>query len=127
MNTGWLRMADWRSRAAGRRLATLAASSAKEGRAWPSAKIAQSASTSAWVVVSSRDRPTRLPSTSRRLMRWARAFSCNSAVFAPVARVRVSKKPSCSTVIPSFASPWARMAVSWCTRRAMRVRPCGPW
>ncbi|MNE74069.1 hypothetical protein D3C80_1701210 [compost metagenome] len=120
-------MADWRSRAAGRRLATLAASSAKTGRAWPSAKIAQSVSTSAWVVVSSRDRPMWPASTMRRLMRWARALACSSAVLAPVARVSVSKKDSCRAPMPSLARPWARMAVSWCTRLAMRVRPCGPW
>ncbi|MNR20875.1 hypothetical protein D3C85_1377450 [compost metagenome] len=111
MNTGWLRIADWRTSDAGMRLWIEAASTAKSGSDLPSASRLHRVSMSAWVVVSSRDRPRRWSSTTRRLMRWARALSCRAAVCAPVARVRVSKKLSCSTFRPSAPRPLARIAV----------------
>ncbi|MNJ50026.1 hypothetical protein D3C77_452860 [compost metagenome] len=93
----------------------------------PSANSCHSASTSAWVLVSSSDRPRRWASIWRRLRRWARAWSCRAAVALPVARVRVSKKCSISTFTPSCCRPALRIAVSAWVRSAICFRPCGPW
>ncbi|MNL18251.1 hypothetical protein D3C87_1393890 [compost metagenome] len=111
MNTGWLRIGDWRTSAAGIVLTAEAARAAKSGRVLPLDSKAHRVSTSAWVLVSSRDRPRRSASTTRRLICWARACSCNVVVSVPVATVKVSKKFCCSTFRPRAVRPLARIAV----------------
>ena len=66
-------------------------------------------------------------STKRRLMPASRAAAISSSWARPgTRRVSVSKKASCTTSMPSARRPPARIAVSRCTRRAIRVRPSGP-